>query len=148
VVGIQQWPRFVADAQERARGPATQGTIEKSRRPPEPGRDAILPVDPFETLLPGLGAKRAIDLAHIVSGAMLRRAFPESQPTAGNAAPNIAKPESTTGNAAKQAEPMPNGRPVRLHEGQQGKHIDGAQKLQSIPEHCDGRPTGATTAVR
>jgi len=127
VVGIQQWPRFVADAQERARDPATQAAIEKSRQPPAPGRDAILPVYPLEMLLPGLGAKRAIDLARIFGGAMLRQAFPESRPSAGNAAANAVKPESAAGNIGKQAEPVPSGQPVRLHEGQQGKHIEGAK---------------------
>ena len=54
-VGIDRWPGFVADAQERARDPATQAAIETSRQPPGPGRDAIRPVYPIETLL-GIGA--------------------------------------------------------------------------------------------
>ena len=33
--------------------------------------------------------------------------------------------QSTAGNAGKQAEPMPSGQPVRLHDGQQDKHIEG-----------------------
>ncbi len=33
-VGIDRWPHFVADAQERARDPATQAAIARSRQPP------------------------------------------------------------------------------------------------------------------
>jgi hypothetical protein len=34
-VGLYQWPRFVADAQTRARDPATVAAVENSRRPPD-----------------------------------------------------------------------------------------------------------------
>jgi hypothetical protein len=119
------WPHSVADAQQRARDPATQAVIEKSRQPPDPGRDAIRPVYPLEALLPGLGAKRLADAARVLGGVMLRQALPESRPLAGNAAANAAKPESTAGNTSKQAEPMPSSRPVRLDDGQQDKHIEG-----------------------
>ncbi len=43
-IGIDYWPRFVADASARAGDPATQAVIEKSRQPPDPTRDAIRPV--------------------------------------------------------------------------------------------------------
>ena len=105
-VGIDRWPGFVADAQERARDPATQGAIEKSRQPPAPGRDAIRPVYPVETLL-GVGAaaaKGAAAAARALAGAGLRQALPENQPPIGNAAANAAKPEGMAGNAGKQAE--------------------------------------------
>ena len=83
-VGIDRWPQFIADAQERARDPATQDVIEKSRQPPGPGRDAIRPVYPVETLL-GVGAaaaKGATAAARALAGAGLRQAVPESQPPA------------------------------------------------------------------
>ena len=105
-VGIDRWPGFVADAQQRARDPATQAAIEKSRQPPAPGRDAIRPVYPVETLL-GVGAaaaKGAAAAARALAGAGLRQALPENQPPIGNAAANAAKPEGMAGNAGKQAE--------------------------------------------
>ena len=77
-VGIDRWPHFVADAQQRARDPATQGAIEKSRQPPAPGSDAIRPVYP-ETLLPGLGARRAVGAARAAGGALLRQFLPEKR---------------------------------------------------------------------
>ena len=95
-VGIDRWPHFVADAQERARDPATQAAIEQSRQPPAPGRDAIQPVYPLETLLPGLGAKRLADAARILGGAILRQALPERRPRVGGAA----KPENVVGETA------------------------------------------------
>jgi hypothetical protein len=127
-VGIDRWPHFVAGAQERARDPATQAAIETSRQPPAPGRDAIRPVYPVETLL-GLGAAAAKGVAaaaRALAGAGLKQVLPESRPPpAGNTAVNAGKPESTAGNAGKQAESMPSGQPVRLHDGQQDKHIEG-----------------------
>ena len=80
-VGIDRWPQFVADAQERARDPATQDAIEKSRQPPGPGRDAIRPVYPVETLL-GVGAAAAIGAAaaaRALAGAGLWQAVPETR---------------------------------------------------------------------
>lgn len=99
-VGIEQWPRFVADAAERARDPATQAAIEKSRQPPGPGRDAIRPVYPLETLLPGLGAKRAIGVARATGEALLRQFLPESRSPTGNAR----RPESMASGVSKQTE--------------------------------------------
>lgn len=41
-VGIDRWPHLVADAQQRARDPATQDAIERSsRRGPRPGRSRL-----------------------------------------------------------------------------------------------------------
>ena len=126
-VGIDRWPHFVADAQERARDPATQDAIEQSRQPPAPGRDAIRPVYPVETLL-GLGAaaaKGTAAAARALAGASLRQAMPENRPSTESASANAVKPESMAGNVGKQAEPMPNGESVRLHDGQQDKHTKG-----------------------
>ncbi len=69
-VGIEQWPRLAANAAERARDPATQAAIKKSRQPPDPARDAIRPVYPIETLLLGMGARGA---ARTVEEAFLRK---------------------------------------------------------------------------
>jgi len=109
-VGLDRWPRFVADDQERARDPATLAAVEQSRRPPEPGRDAIRPAYPLETMLPGLGAKRAVDLARIFGGAMLRQAFPESRPLTGGTAPSAAGRNATAGKPGE-------GAPLQLGEG-------------------------------
>ena len=141
-VGIDRWPHFVADAQERARDPATQDAIEKSRQPPGPsgkpsgfprGRDVTRPVYPVETLL-GVGAvaaKGAAAAARALAGTGLRQAMPESRPSTGNAASNTAKPENPAGNAGRQAESIPSDRPVRLHKGQQEKHIEGSNNPKS-----------------
>ena len=110
-VGIDRWPHFVANAQERARDPATQDAIERSRQPPAPGRDAIRPVYPVETLL-GVGAaaaKEAAAAARALARAGLRQAAPETRPLPENAeTPNVslsqtpATPPSPT--AANRAE--------------------------------------------
>ena len=91
-VGIDRWPHFVADAQQRARDPATQAAIGKSRQPPGPGRDAIRPVYPLETAI-GVAAagvaEGAAAAARAAGGALLRRLLPESRlPTRNAAAPN------------------------------------------------------------
>ena len=101
-VGIDRWPHFVADAQERARDPATQGAIEKSRQPPAPGRDAIRPVYPVETLL-GVGAaaaRGAAAAARALAGAGLKQAVPESRPSGGNTAAAMAKADMAAASAA------------------------------------------------
>ena len=54
-IGLDRWPRFLADAQERARDPATVAAIQKSQSPPGLRKDAIRPVYPIETLF-GIGA--------------------------------------------------------------------------------------------
>jgi hypothetical protein len=50
-VGLDRWPRFLADAQDRARKPSTVAALERSKQPPDPSRDAIRPVYPVETML-------------------------------------------------------------------------------------------------
>jgi hypothetical protein len=50
-VGLDSWPRLVADAQARARDPATVAAIEKSLQPPDLKKDAITPVYPVEKAL-------------------------------------------------------------------------------------------------
>ncbi len=46
LIGLDRWPRFLADAAERAHDPATIAAIEKSRQPPDLARDAIKPSQP------------------------------------------------------------------------------------------------------
>lgn len=81
-VGVDQWPRFVADASERARDPATQAAIEKSR---QPAPDAIRPVYPIETAL-GVVAAGVVGgvgaAARAVGGAILRQVAPGNRPAA------------------------------------------------------------------
>ena len=84
-VGIDRWPHFVADAAQRARDPATQAAIEKSKQPPSPDRKAIRPVwqqvrdvvtDPHTALgaasfvpsLPGAVASAADGVLYAVQG--------------------------------------------------------------------------------
>jgi hypothetical protein len=50
-VGLDGWPRFVADAQARAHEKATLAAIQKSLQPPDVRKDAIKPVYPVETAL-------------------------------------------------------------------------------------------------
>jgi hypothetical protein len=83
-VGLDRWPRFLADAQERARAPATVAAIEKSRQRPDPGKDAIRPVYPVETLfgigaagIAGGAAAAARAAVPAIGGAILKQALPE-----------------------------------------------------------------------
>lgn len=74
-VGVDRWPRFVADASERTRDPATQAAIERSGQTPVPSRDAIRPVYPVETAIGVVAAGVAGGLgaaARAVGGAILR----------------------------------------------------------------------------
>jgi hypothetical protein len=107
-VGLYQWPSFVADAEERARDPATVAAIEKSRQPPDPGRDAIQPVYPVETGL-GIGAAGIIGgaaaAARAVGGAILKQVLPKNRSPTGDTAANAAKPENIVRNTGKKAEP-------------------------------------------
>ena len=87
-IGLDRWPQFLADAQERARDPATVAAVEKSRQAPDIGkigRDAIrsVPFSPVEVvsgvgtaILAGKGAAAA---ARAAGAAILRRVLPKSQ---------------------------------------------------------------------
>ncbi len=100
-VGIQRWSGFIADAQERARDPATQAAIEKSRQLPDPARHAIRPVYPLETAIDVAAAGLAGGAA--AGSAVLRQFLSESRSPGGNAAANAAKPESTAGSVGEVA---------------------------------------------
>ena len=133
-VGVDQWPRFVADAAERARDPATQAAIERSRQPPAPARDAIRPVYPVETAIGVIGAGVVSGVgaaARAVGGAILKQVAPGSRPVAGGTPGGgtaVAEKPPNTPSPAQQSAPSPSG-PVRMHEGQQGKHVEGTNNF-------------------
>lgn len=82
-VGVDGWPRFVADASERARDPQTQAAIKATSQPPPHAPDAIRPVYPVEEAIGvavgGLvGGARAA--ARALGGAILRGVTPASRP--------------------------------------------------------------------
>jgi hypothetical protein len=78
-VGLGRWPRFLVDAQDRARDPTTVAAIARSKQPPDPSRDAIRPVYPVETLL-GIAAagiaRGAIATVRAAGGAILKQILP------------------------------------------------------------------------
>lgn len=133
-VGIDRWPGFVADAAERARDPATRAAIEGSKQPPSPDREAIRPVYPLETAI-GVAAAGlaggAAAAARAARGAFLRQVLPGGRSQTENAAlPQAGRNASAetppnTSPSEKPAEPIQSGQSVRLHEGQQDKHIEG-----------------------
>jgi hypothetical protein len=100
-IGLYQWPRFVADAQARARDPATVAAIENSRRSPDVRKDAIRPVYPVETLL-GIGAAGVAGgvtaAARAAGRAVLKQALPEIDSTTGGV---IGEPVDIIGHAKK-----------------------------------------------
>jgi hypothetical protein len=55
IVGLDRWSGFLADAEQGANNQTTIAAVEQSEKPPAPGRDAIIPVYPLETLI-GIGA--------------------------------------------------------------------------------------------
>jgi hypothetical protein len=67
-VGLDRWPRFVADAQARARDPATVAAIEKSLQPPDLKRNVITPVYPVEKALAVTAAAATGGVAGLVGG--------------------------------------------------------------------------------
>jgi putative RNase toxin 50 of polymorphic toxin system len=135
-IGLDRWPRFLADAQDRARAPATIAAIAKSVQPQESREIGIRPVYPVETLM-GIGAAGIVGgiagAARAVGGAVLRQILPVNRPAAGNISESATQrsaatetPANTSETAGKQAEPTPSGQSVRLREGQQGKHVEGS----------------------
>jgi hypothetical protein len=132
-VGLDRWARFIADAQSRARDPATVAAIDKSLRPPDPAHDAIRPVYPLETAI-GIGAAGIAGGAgaalRAAGSAILRQVLPDSRPSgASTAGRSTGTPESTASSPPPETTPPPAGRPVRLHEGQQEKHIEGSNNF-------------------
>jgi hypothetical protein len=118
-IGLDGWPRFVADAQIRARDPATIAAVEESRQLPDPSKEAIRPVYLVETALGVAAAGLAGGVAaaaRAIGGAILKQVLPENRPPAGKTAANVAKPENTTGAASKQAHPMSLSLPAKPDE--------------------------------
>jgi hypothetical protein len=85
-VGLDRWARFIADAQSRARDPATVAAIEKSLRPPD------LPVMRFGLstrlkLLSGLGRPVSQEVPERRCAPLAARSCGKCFPTAGLRAP-------------------------------------------------------------
>lgn len=130
-VGVDQWPRFVADASERARDPATQAAIEKSRQPPDPARDAIRPVYPVETAIGVVAAGVAGGVgaaARAVGGAILRQVLPESRPS----------PTGTAGGP----KPEGNSAPSAANRAGFEKYTDGLRGSMDRPPTADPKLSG------
>jgi hypothetical protein len=85
-VGLNRWTRFTADAQERARDPATVAAVARSRESPAVRNDAIRPVYPVETAI-GIGTSAlsggAVAAARATGGAIVRQLVPEGAPAIG-----------------------------------------------------------------
>lgn len=116
-IGIDRWQRFLADAQERARDPATVAAAEKSRQPADIGmigRDAIcsVPFSPVE-VVSGVGAailagKGVAAVARAAGTAILRWVVPKTGPRNGGTAEksdaaggNAEQPETATSEGSK-----------------------------------------------
>jgi hypothetical protein len=130
-VGVDQWPRFVADASERVRDPATQAAIEKSRQPPDPARDAIRPVYPVETAIGVIGAGIAGGVAaaaRAVGGAILRQVLPESSPS----------PTGPVGGLKPEGSSAPSGANRAGFE----KYTDGLRHSMDRPPTADPKLSG------
>jgi|GEM_PF-2750097 len=79
-IGLDRWPRFLADAQDRARDPATIAAVATSPSPPDYAKDAIRPVYPLETLLgvvAGGIVGGAAGAARVAGRAILRQIVPK-----------------------------------------------------------------------
>lgn len=112
-VGVDGWPRFVADASERARDPETQAAIKAISQPPPHAPDAIRPVYPVEEaigiavggLVGGAGAA-----ARALGGAILKHVLPaESRQLTPEGRPADASPVTTAekpGNAGSPSSPV------------------------------------------
>ncbi len=106
-VGVDNWPRFVADARRRAHFKATLAAIEKSRQPPDLHRDAIRPVYPIENAL-AAGAAAMTGGISGVAGAVARDIVGAvaSKSLADKPAPSAGKQTApqTAANGAEQPE--------------------------------------------
>lgn len=110
-IGPDRWTRFIADAQGRARDPATVAAIEKSLRPPDPARDAVRPVYPVETAV-GIGAADIAGGAgaalRAAGSAILRQVLPDSRPSEVNiAGRSTSIPEATPSSPPPETTPPP-----------------------------------------
>ena len=93
------------------------------------------------TILPGLGAKRAIDAAHLLGGAVLRQVLPENRPSVGNADANARKPQSAAGQATgAEAQAIPLSRSRFGHTFE--KHGQDATEFLTNRARAMGAPNG------
>jgi hypothetical protein len=115
-VGLDSWPRFVVDAQARARDPATVAATLKSLQPPDLKRDAITPVYPVEKALAvaaaGVtgGASGLVGAAaRAVGGAVASKILGDNPapPQGGQDTPQTAGKESEPKNPAAANKPGP-----------------------------------------
>ena len=127
-IGLDRWPRFLADAQERAHDPATVAAIEKSGQPPDLGKDAIRPVYPVEILL-GIGAAGVAGgvaaVARAAGGAILQQVLPE-QPIPTVTVTRTRPPPASGEIDAAIRTARESGNPGTQLEGQAAQHIKDA----------------------
>jgi hypothetical protein len=131
-IGLDRWPRFLADAQDRARDPATVAAATRSRQPRDPTPDAIRPVYPLETLL-GVGAVGvaggAVAVARAagraIGGAIVKQVLPKRPiPTMRITPDRPAAPSGQFDGAIQAARESSN--PGTQLEGQVAQHIKDA----------------------
>ena len=131
VVSVDRWPRFVADAAERARDPATQAAIEGSMQPPHPAPDTIRPVYPIETVIGigvagiagGLGAA-----ARAAGGTILKHVLPEGR----------SPPVGRTG----LPEPDGNSAPSAANRAEFESYTDALRRSMDRPATADSKLSG------
>lgn len=130
-VGLDRWRRFLADAQDRSRDPATIAVVEDSRMPSDPSKDAIRPVYPLETaagiVATGI-AGGAVAAARAVGGAILRQVLP-AKPSGSLEGPGASI--SKRPNAGSQS-PLPNAEHAQISP-------DKIEGYSLNPEHVSGR---------
>ena len=139
-VGVDQWPRFVADAAERSRDPATALAILKSRQP----SDAIRPVYPVETIIDliaggavgGIGA-----LARALGRLIVRQALPENPPVASSTSAEGAvpaeKPSGPTTSTPEPAGPNAPPAPAAGNRAEFEEYKDGLRRNMGRPATTD-----------
>jgi hypothetical protein len=86
-IGLDRWPRFLAEAQQRAADPATFAAVERSNVEPDYRKDGIAPVYPEAAI----GPLRAKAIAGAVLGAIVRQVVPK--PAGKPAGAPAAKPD-------------------------------------------------------
>ena len=121
-VGPDRWSRFLADAQNRARDPATEAAIKASLNPP----DAIKPVYLVEAAI-GIGVAGAAGgiaaAARALGGAVLRQV----------------RPNGTPQSPASADVPQPEGNPTPLAANRAGfqEYTDGLRRSMDRPATTD-----------
>jgi hypothetical protein len=136
-VGLDRWPRFLADARARSRDPETEAAIKESLKPIDPQRDAIRPVYPLEALAGGAGARGVAALARAAGRAALRQFMPESRPPSGEAATQSAEPPRTA--TASDTTAPGSARTAPISRQRQDGHISGTPQNQNRLRQ--GKPT-------